>query len=281
MSKRIAYFDYNLDNFHANTYLELARKQLSSRGFEISVCRGLIEDAGREWAKKNGVRYAESMQDLADSADYMMVLAPSNPEVHLQMAEQILPFGKTTYIDKTFAPDLETAKKIFAIADSFKTPVMTSSALRYTSELMGVLAESGRESVRHLQAWGGGSSFGEYSIHVVEMIVATMGAEIAEVMRLGNEDYSQIDFRFTDGRSATGYVYIATDCPFLSVVTTDKVVKYMSIDSPIFENLLSAIMDFFEKGEPIDRRESLTIRRILDLTSNSANLNKWVQVGPV
>jgi hypothetical protein len=279
MTKRIAYFDYDLNNFHADTYLALARKELANRGFEISICRGLKDEQSREWARKNQVQYAESLEELAANSDYVMVLAPSNPEVHLEMAEKILPFGKITYIDKTFAPDIHSAKRIFDIADQFNAPVITTSALRYTDELMGVLKESGRDSIRQLQVWGGGRSFGEYAIHPLEMVVSTMGSEIAEVMRLGEEDYSQIDFRFTDGRLATAYVYIATPCDFQAVVTTDKMVKYMPIDSPIFENLLAAIMDFFDTGTPtIERSESLVIRRILDIAADKASLNKWVKI---
>ena len=96
---RIGFVDHKLDNFHANVFLEILRGDLAPRGFEVAGCTGLDEAEGRSWAEKNAVPYFESVGKLSDSVDYFMVLAPSNPELHLELAEMVLPFGKPTYID--------------------------------------------------------------------------------------------------------------------------------------------------------------------------------------
>jgi hypothetical protein len=49
--------------------------------------------------------------------------APSTPETHLELCQAVLPFGKATYVDKTFAPDLATAREIFALADQHAAAV--------------------------------------------------------------------------------------------------------------------------------------------------------------
>ena len=54
-----------------------------------------------------------SIEELCEKSDNILILAPANPETHLKYAKIALSYGKTTYIDKTFAPDLKTAKEIY------------------------------------------------------------------------------------------------------------------------------------------------------------------------
>jgi hypothetical protein len=56
----------------------------------------------------------------------------------------VLPFGKTTFVDKTFAPDVATAERIFKKADQHKAALQSSSALRYTA-VQKVVQELGRD----------------------------------------------------------------------------------------------------------------------------------------
>jgi predicted dehydrogenase len=162
--KRIAFVDYKLENFHANVYLKAFRNQLKDRGYEVTGCHAMDEADGRKWAEKNRVPYFADVLKLNDAADFFVVLAPSNPEMHLNLARLVFPFGKPTYVDKTFAPHLGTAKEIFALADQHRTAVQTTSALRYTAVQKKLKELGGREKLRHITTWGGGSSFGEYGI---------------------------------------------------------------------------------------------------------------------
>src|SRR5262245_52084818 len=70
--KRIGFVDDNLENFHANTFLQLARGPLQSRGFVIAGCTGLNEAAGRTWAEKNGVPYLADVKALNGAVDAFM-----------------------------------------------------------------------------------------------------------------------------------------------------------------------------------------------------------------
>jgi predicted dehydrogenase len=90
---------------------------------------------------------------LNERVDCYMVLAPSNPEKHVELCQRVFQFGKPTYVDKTFAPDLATAKTIFELADKHGVAVQTTSALRYTN-VPG--AREGRK-VQHMTAWGAGA----------------------------------------------------------------------------------------------------------------------------
>src|SRR5688500_7110653 len=188
MGIRIGFVDHKLENFHANVFLKADRDALKDRGAAVAGCYGLDIDNGKAWAAHNDVPWFTSPAAMNEHVDAFMILAPSNPELHLKLAEMVLPLAKPTYIDKTFAPDVATAKKIFALADQHKTPVQTTSALRYSNVQDHVRAA--KSPVRHMIAWGGGSSFGEYAIHPVELLISCMGADAIAVMRRGSGDYS-------------------------------------------------------------------------------------------
>ena len=91
-------------------------------------------------------------------------------------------YGKTTYIDKTFAPDLETAKAIFAVAEKYNTKIFTSSALRYAEEIADYT------DVKNVMIKGGGRSLEEYIIHQIEMAVKLTKGEQAKLAHVFSGD---------------------------------------------------------------------------------------------
>ena len=271
MPKRIGFVDYNLENYHANVFLKAYRGPLSDRGWTVAGCCALDADNGRAWAAHNDVPWFESAQRLNEHVDAYMVLAPSNPELHLRLCESVFPFGKTTYVDKTFAPDLATAKQILDLADKHKTPIQTTSALRYTN-VQEYVKEAGRDKVKHMITWGGGSSFDEYAIHPLELLISCMGPDAQSLMRRGSGEFAQLLINFTDGRTGVANVFTRGRTPFAASVTTADATKMINVDAgAIFVNNAAAILDLFESGEPnIDRGETLMIRRILDIAQDPA-----------
>jgi len=275
--KRIGFVDLKLENFHANVYLKALRGDLAARGWSVGGCMSLDEADGRAWAAKNGVPYIADLAALDREVDAFAILAPSNPEVHLELCRMVLPFGKPTYVDKTFAPDLATARRIFALADRYGAPVQTSSALRYTA-VQAAARATPESPVRHLVAWGGGRSFDEYAIHPVEIAVSCLGHEADALMRRGSGDESQLLINFSGGRTAVVHVYTNASTPYAAALTTARGTTYIPVDSSrIFIDMAAAILDFFASGQPsIDRRESLAIRRILDVAAKPAALRRFV-----
>ena len=277
--RRIGFVDYNVDNFHANVYLAALRNELKHRGFILAGCTAVKQQIGRAWAKKNKVPYFENAEDLNAHADCFMVLAPSNPEVHLALCEQVFPFGKPTYVDKTFAPDTATARKIFALADKHKIPLQTTSALRYTN-VQAYVKEIGRARVRHITAWGSGSSFVEYAIHPVEMVVSCMGIGAECLMRRGTSKHSQLLINFSGRRTAAINVFLTADTPYSASVASATATKFLLVERKhLFVDTAAAILDFFACGKPmIPRAESLLVRRILDVAGKPAALRSFVKL---
>jgi predicted dehydrogenase len=274
--RRIGFVDLHLDNYHANVFLQALRGPLAPRGFTIAGGMGLKTAESRAWAEKNRVPFFEKNSDLNAAVDFFMVLAPSNPEVHLDLCRRILPFRKPTYVDKTFAPNHDVARQIFALADEHGTPTQTSSALRYTN-VQDEVRKAGAK-VEHMITWGGGGSFDEYAIHPLELLVSVMGHEATGLMRRGAAERAQLLVEFTGARTGVVNVFPKTNTPFAASFTTEKATRHVEVDVPkIFVNNQSAILDFFAAGKPnIDRRESLTIMRLLDAARDPRALKGFV-----
>ena len=275
--KRIGFVDYDLDNFHADTFLAAIRGPLKERGFTVAGCTAVRKEPGRAWANQNHVPYFAKLEDLNEAADVYMVLAPSNPEQHMPLCQKIFPFGKPTYVDKTFAPDLPTARRIFELADENKVAVQTSSALRYTNVQERVRREGA--AVRHMVAWGGGR-FEEYAVHPVEMIVSCMGAGATRIMRRGDDRFAQLLLEFSGGRTAVANVIDGGATTYAASINIAAGTHHMEVErSTLFVNTAAAILDFLESGIPlVDRAESLVIRRILDAAGEPAARERFVEL---
>lgn len=278
-ARRIGFVDDNLDNYHARVYLQIIQETLKERGFVVAGATALQAEKSREWAKKQKLDYYDSPADLNKVVDCFAVLAPATPKTHQELCRLILPFGKTTFVDKTFAPDRASAEKFFALADEHRVAIQTSSALRYTA-VQKFVATAGRQRIRHLVTWGPGSNYDEYVIHPVELAVSCLGHEAVALMRRGTEPESQLLVNFTGGRTAVVNVYNKKQTPFAASVTTEKETRYFEVDTKrLFIDAAAAMLDFFAAGKPdIDRRETLTILRILDAARDPAAVERFVKL---
>ena len=116
---RIGLIDYYLDEWHAQNYPTMLREEIARQGLSMEVKMAYAycdkEDgmSNEEWSKKQNVPLASSMDELIANCDGVMILAPSFPEKHYEMAEKALRAGKPVYMDKIFAPSEEEGRKIF------------------------------------------------------------------------------------------------------------------------------------------------------------------------
>jgi predicted dehydrogenase len=276
--KRIGFVDYNLDNYHANVFLKNLREKLSHRGFVIVGGTALQPAPSKAWAKHNGLQYFDTVDQLDAAVDCFMVLAPSNPEVHLQLCEEVFPCGKPTYVDKTFAPDLATAKQIFALADTHGVAAQTSSVLRYTNIQDTVRADG--SPVQHVVAWGSGASLAEYAIHPLEITVSCMGSKVTRLMRRGTGQFTQLLLDFENGRTAVVNVYLNHSTAYAATVTTQAATHHVTVESAaMWHQALDAILDFLDAGQAnIDRAETLALMAARDAALSDAPDGVWMDL---
>lgn len=262
--KKIGFVDYFISEWHANNYPAWIDRIAAEMGvdYKVSYAWAELETSPvdgvttAEWCEKFGAEPCATIDELCEKSDVIIILSPSNPETHLRYAEAVLKYGKKTYIDKTFAPDAETANAIFAIGEKYNTPFFSTSALRYATELDAVDAPDS------LLVTGGGSNLPEYFIHLGEMVVKKMGA-IKSVKATANGSQWIIQAKTQSGKDAT--MIWGAAMPYGAYMTKDGKETWKSIKSPFFDGLIADMLNFFETGKTsFDVSETLDVMALRD-----------------
>ncbi|QDT74360.1 Gfo/Idh/MocA family oxidoreductase [Lacipirellula limnantheis] len=278
VKKNIGLVDYRLDNYHAEVYLKALRGPLASRGYTIAGATSLEHEVSSAWADERSLPYWRELDALDAAVDFVVVLAPSNPELHLEMCRAVLPLGKPTFVDKTFAPDETTANEIFALADAHDVPIQTTSALRSTA-VQSFVREL-PSPVQSMSIFSSGASFAEYGIHPIELAVSCMGHDAVRLLRFGPERHPQWLVQFAGDRSAIIDFNPEVEIPFSAIVSTQQGHDQIVVDgATLFLDAAASILDFFDAGRPlVDRRETLLVTRILDVAMSDQARHDFVSL---
>ena len=270
--KKIGFVDYYISEWHANNYPLWIKEACEKAGLDYIVAyawaeRGVSPFDGRntdEWCKAFGVTKCETIEELCEKSDIILVLAPSDPQVHLSFAERVLPYQKRTYIDKTFAPDFATSEKIFAIAEKYQTPFFSSSALRYASELDALVGSD------KIIVTGGGGNFEEYIIHQIEPAVKVLRAKATSVRAQMQGKQVVCSVEFEGGKQAT--LCYGEAMPFTVCTEKDGKSAYAALNSDYFRALIKDILRFYESGETsFDTSETKEVMRIREALISAKN----------
>ena len=279
--KKIGFVDYYLSEWHANNYPAWMAAVCAEKGLEYQVAYawGELETSpldgvtSAQWCEKNGVELCDSLEELCEKSDVILVLAPSNPEKHLAYAKVVLPYGKTTYIDKTFAPDLATAEEIFAIAAKHGTPVFSSSALRFATELVT------ENPTRTMMVTGAGSSVEEYVVHLAEMVVKKLGVGAKSILchPCGIQSYFHV--RYDDDREAM--MVFSKKLPYTLLLTdANGKTAYAPVKSAFFQGLMAEILRYYESGvSGVTPEETLEVMRLCQgAVSATKQCDTWLEL---
>ena len=278
--KSIGFVDYYINEWHANNYPNWIKSLCEETGEEFCVKYAWAEldtaPAGGkttdEWCADFGVEKCQTIEELCEKSDFIIVLCPSNPEKHLEYVEKVFPFKKRTYVDKTFAPDLATAEKIYEIANRYGTKFFSSSALRYAEELDQL------KGSRAIVTLGGGASVEEYIIHQVEMAVKVAQSKATKI-RVENQDEQYfIRVIFEDGKQAT--MIFANMSFAMAGQSAVGGSNFLMMESPFFMNLMKDILRFFNTGEvSFPAWETLEVMRIREAIVNAQDkIGEWVDL---
>lgn len=279
--KKIGFVDYYISEWHANNYPTWIKEANQILGTDYEVAYAWAEKevslfdgkTSAQWCEQYGVTLCDTVEELCEKSDAIIILAPSDPETHLRFAEKVLPFGKRTYIDKTFAPDYETAVKIFDIAKKYNTPFFSSSALRYAQGFKEL------DGVTNAFITAGGGNFNEYIIHPVEIMVSVYNDKTKKVKveSIGNQKICRI---VTESDREAVILY----SPNYGYTVTAQLVnnKYAKKDagSDFFPLLIADILKFFEDGKtPFDPAQTLEAMRLRDaLIAANEQDGKWLEL---
>jgi len=182
-------------------------------------------------------------------------------------------------VDKPFAPDVSTARRMFALAAKHRTPLFSSSALRFATELFAAKTALSGERIDFVSIRGGGGSFEEYGIHQLEMLVTLMGIGAQRVMACGNGDRSRhVLIEYADGRRGT-LTWMQQQDFGLAIAGAKREIILNQV-SDFFPNLIKAMLKFFTTGEaPIPAEETIEIAATLATAVSACKTpDKWVNI---
>lgn len=255
---KIGFIDYYLDEWHANNYPDWIREL--DPNMEVAYAYAVIDSpkgglTTDEWCKQHGVTRCMTMEEIVEKSDALTVLSPDNCELHEALCQVALRSGKRVYIDKTFAPDYDTAKRIFDLANAYHTPCYSTSALRFAQEYLTV----NREQIESIASVGG-NAFEIYVIHQLEPIIMLMQASVKRMMGMQTERFYTLTMEFEDGRLATVNGYTC-GLPFtLHFAMKDGHNHTAVAKSDFFKDFLRALVKFYQTGEvPVTQAETLRI----------------------
>lgn len=279
MAKKIGFIDYYLDEWHALNYPQFI-KEATDGEFEVAYAYAEMDKPGGmttdQWCEKYGVQRLDSIDEVVEKSDCIIVLSPDNPERHWDLCQKPLRSGKCVYVDKTFALEKSTAEALVKLAEEHNTPFFSTSALRFADELKDV----DREGICFINSRGPGN-FDTYSIHQIEPIVVLMGSKAKRIMSVGSGKYESMVIEFEGNRSIVMSHYGWTNVDFSMLVNYEdgRTVSVPAM-SNTFPNFIKAMCDFFKTGDiKAAHDETVAIMGIIEAGNKAlANPNTWIEI---
>lgn len=157
--------------------------------------------------KEMKVSIVGSIEELLQEVD-QVILTSNDGHVHLEQALPVIEANKPLFIDKPLAGSWEDAVAIYKAAEEHRTPVFSSSSLRFISSIQKL--DKGKTG-NILGAHTFSPAFFEpslpellwYAIHGIEMLFAIMGTGCVQVQRSFSADHDHLTGVWEDGRIGT------------------------------------------------------------------------------
>ena len=280
--KKIGFIDYYIDEWHANNYPRMIKDSSCGDRFEVALAWEEIHPKGKmpidQWCRDQGVARAGSIEQVIEQCDCIVVLSPDNVERHEDLSQLPLASGKPVYIDKPFAPSVEVGKRMIERAKAHKTPMMSSSALRFDSTVEDALRQIAGQPVRFMSTRGPGV-WEIYAIHQVEPLVAILGTGAKRVMQCGNAGAKLMVIDYGDDRRAL--FNQIPNSPFQFTVSYGES-GIVAVDNmaDFFPRFIEAMLEFFDTGvSRVPVEQTLEIAAILEAgTAAIKTPDQWVNL---
>jgi len=266
---KIGIADYYLDNWHANYFPGFLREAAKKYGIDADIvsayayCERQGGVSTDQWCAGQNIRRAASMAEMLEEVDAVMVIAADNSAWHPPVSREPLASGKPVFVDKTFAPDVRTAKEMFQWAEAHGTPVFSSSAQRYCQSILDYQHRH-PEKPRFMSTVGP-HDLDNYAVHQLEPIVAVMGRDIQRVKCFTAGDAVTVMLMdYGDGRMAS---FTQTPNPYaeFNFMVSDGSAGERLDSSDYYINTMHAILQFFESGQPpVPREDTLTVLALIE-----------------
>lgn len=279
---KIGFLDHHLNTSHSMKFLALLRGSIGQGDIEITGAWESNPEVD-DWCESNAVTRMGSAAEVVAASDAIIVLAPNNPEAHLELARPALEAGKPTFIDKSIADCSRDAREILRIAERNNAPVFAASSLRFAGEL-DALEEQEPPPYDSVYARGMGNWNG-YAVHTIAMALRLFGTNIQRVIDTGTDEARCVTL--DDGRRRCNIdvrvstnQYETTPWQVGALVSGKYVTATVTRFDQFYENLMREVVEFFSTGiSPISAEEmimTVAIEKAAELSL--ANGGAWVEL---
>jgi len=243
---------------------------------DIESSWSLVEGYTAQLQKGYGVKIVDSIEELCKLVDVVMVTSVDG-RPHLEQARAVIKAGKPIFIDKPVAGTLRDAIEVYRLAKQYKVPCFSSSALRYTPELIE-LKNTDVGEVRGAMSHGPAHTEPHhpdlfwYGIHPTEALFTIMGTGCETVVRTKTPDTDVVTGVWSGGRVGTlRGLRNAKKRPYrVTVFGTNDVVDQKAAWSGDYSPLIREVMKFFQTGvSPVPPEETLEILAFMEAADES------------
>ncbi len=237
---RVGIVDLYGDNWHTNYYPIFLRAAALELGIEMAVEYAYFSqnapsgETPEQWcARMGGVTLCPDYDTLIAKSDAVMVMCADNVYPHEELAGKALCSGKPVFCDKTFAPDIDAAKRMFALAKAHGTPVFSTSAQRYCPDLTAYCLAQTKPTAFAVTT--GPGDLVNYSVHQIEMLEAVMGRGAKEVIAFPAHSSVTAVVRYDGGRYAT---FVQSPNAVFSMAASDDKADWQSGNKATNRNIV-------------------------------------------
>lgn len=223
--------------------------------------------------QKLGVEVVDDLEAMIHQVDAVL-LETNDGRPHLEQVIPVLKAGKPCFIDKPIAGSLSDCIAIFELAKHYKTPLFSSSSLRFSKGVQairnGSLGEvTGCDTYSPCSLEKTHPDLFWYGIHGCETLFTAMGPGVATVTRTQTTDYDQVTGTWSDGRIGTFRGIRAGSRGYGGTAFGTKG------SGPVggydgYAPLLVEIVKFFKSGEPpVSAQETTDIYAFMEAADES------------
>ncbi|SDN57399.1 Predicted dehydrogenase [Psychrobacillus sp. OK028] len=236
-----------------------------------------MEKFTKELRDNYSIEIVQSIEDVVRNSDAIL-LESVDGAVHYKQLKEIIAWKKPVFVDKPFSLNTKEAKKMVELANRFGTPLMSSSALRYSESLTRILQTSEKGEIIGADCFGpmdlNQAGYFWYGIHAVEMLFTILGQGAKSVKTVKTVDHDVLTAVWKDGRIGTVRGNRKGNNQFGAVIHFEKGSEYVNADldiKPYYASLLEQIMIFFtDENTRVPLEETTEIIRFLEAATESS-----------
>jgi predicted dehydrogenase len=243
---------------------------------DLESSRTRVDGYTRELEEKFGVRIVESIEELCEQVDAVM-LESVDGRPHLEQARPVIAARKPLFIDKPMAGSLGDVVEIFRLAAELEVPVFSSSSYRYYESLRKVKQTDVGE-VRAVISFGPAHlephhpDLFWYGVHPTEALFTILGPGCERVVRTATADSDVVTGEWTGGRVGTLVGLRTGSTPHRVIVFGSKAVAEQAGEGD-YGPLVREVIQFFRTGEaPVSSRETMELFAFMEAADESKRM---------